>query len=167
MTTLAISAQSIDWTSKVREIVADHNGRPEALLDILHDIQGELNYLPPEAMRRVALEMGLPLSKVYGVATFYSMYSTKPRGKYVVRICESAPCHVMGAREVIAALEENAGAKVGETSPDGLFTLEFTSCLGVCGVAPAVMVNDQVHGNLTPESAAAVLDEYRSRERGE
>lgn len=163
---MAIPAQSIDWTSKVKEIVEKYGRRPDALLSILHDLQAELNYLPQEALRRVALELGLPLSKVYGVTTFYSMYSIKPRGKYIIRVCESAPCHVMGAQDVIHALEENLGIKMGETTEDGLFTLEYTSCLGVCGVAPAVMINDRVHGNLTPELVAQILAEYKAAEGG-
>jgi NADH:ubiquinone oxidoreductase subunit E len=95
------------------------------------------------------------------VATFYSLLYTKPKGKYTVRVCESAPCHVQGAQEVVDTLVRELGVSFGETTPDGLFTLEKVSCLGVCGVAPAVMIDDRVYGNLTPETVAAVLQEYR------
>ena len=106
--------------------------------------------------------MNIPLSRVYGVATFYSMFSVRPRGKYIIRICERLPCHIVGAREVIQAFEEALGIRVGETTENGKSTLEYTSCLGVCGVAPAVMINDRVYGNLTPakvEEIPASLDE--------
>lgn len=153
----------IDWKQKVAEIAAKSGRREDALLSILHELQAELNYLPEEALREVALALDIPLARVYGFVTFYSMYSVKPRGKYIIRICESAPCHVRGAKAVIAAMEETLGIKVGETTKDGLFTLEFTSCLGVCGVAPAVMINDTVHGNLTPEAVKELLAAYRER----
>lgn len=159
-------AQTIDWKEKAGEVVAKYGARSDALLLILHELQAETNYLPEEALREVALALDIPLAKVYGVVTFYSMYSVKPRGKYVIRICESAPCHIMGAQDVIAAMEEALGIKMGETTKDGLFTLEFTSCLGVCGVAPAVMINDTVHGNLTPEAVKAILAEYREKQGG-
>ena len=164
---MAMSAQSIDWKSEVKEIVERHGGKPEYLLDILHEVQAKVNYLPQEALLEVARELDIPLSKVHGVATFYSMYSIQPRGQFIIRVCESAPCHVMGCDAVIAALESAAGARMGETTSDGLFTLEYTSCIGVCGVAPAIMINDRVYGNLTPESVVEIIAEYRARERGE
>lgn len=152
--------QAID-IARVDKIVAKHAGREGALLPTLREVQGFLGYLPQEALERVALGLGLSLSRVYGVATFYSLFYTKPKGQYVIRVCESAPCHVKGAQEVIDALVRELGISFGETTPDGRFTLETVSCLGVCGVAPAVMVNDRVYGNLTPETVVAVLQEYR------
>ena len=103
----------------------------------------------------------MPLSKVYGVATFYTLFSTKPKGKHIIRICENAPCHVLGATAVIEAFEEELGISMGGTTHDGEFTLEHTSCLGVCGVAPTVMIDDTVYGNLTPERVPLILREYR------
>ncbi|HCJ10264.1 MAG TPA: NADH-quinone oxidoreductase subunit NuoE [Clostridiales bacterium] len=146
---------------RVDEIVARHKGREGALLPVLREVQDAVGYLPQEALERVALGLGLSLSQVYGVATFYSLLYTKPKGKYTVRVCESAPCHVQGAQEVIDTLVRELGISFGETTPDGLFTLEKVSCLGVCGVAPAVMIGDRVYGNLTPETVVAVLQEYR------
>jgi len=152
--------QAID-VDRVDKIVARHASREGALLPVLKEVQDLVGYLPEEALKRVALGLGLSLSRVYGVATFYSLFYTTPKGKYVVRVCESAPCHVQGAPEVIAAIERELGVPFGETTPDGRFTLEMVSCLGVCGVAPAVMVEDRVYGNLTPETVIAVLQEYR------
>jgi NADH-quinone oxidoreductase subunit E len=126
----------------------------------LHDVQADNNSLSEAELLQVARTMDIPLSRVYGVATFYSMYSVRPRGKYVIRICESAPCHITGAQAVIRAFEQALGIRMGETTKDRKFTLEYTSCLGVCGVAPAVMINDQVYGNLTPSKVQEVLANY-------
>ncbi len=145
----------------IDRIVARHAGREGALLPALRDVQDLVGYLPEEVMKRIALGLGLPLSRVYGVATFYSLFYTRPKGQFVIRVCESAPCHVQGAQAVVDAIVDELGVSFGETTPDGRFTLELVSCLGVCGVAPAVMVGDRVYGNLTPETALAVLQEYR------
>jgi NADH-quinone oxidoreductase E subunit len=141
-------------------IVAAHAGHEGALLPVLREVQEVVGYLPEWALKRVALGLGLSLSRVYGVATFYSLFTTKPKGQYVIRVCESAPCHVQGAQEVINALMRELGVGFGETTPDGRFTLEAVSCLGTCGVAPAVMIGDRVYGNLTPETVLTVLEEY-------
>jgi len=146
---------------RIDEIVSRHKGREGALLPVLREVQDFVGYLPREALERVALGLGLSLSKVYGVATFYTLFYTEPKGRHVIRVCESAPCHVQGAREVVEALQKELGVSFGETTPDGRFTLELVSCLGVCGVAPAIMVDDRVYGNLTPETVVAVLQEYR------
>jgi NADH:ubiquinone oxidoreductase subunit E len=135
--------------------------KPDAdnLLGILHDIQdaSEEHYLSDADLRAVADFLGLAYSFVYGVATFYTMYSLKPRGRHLIRVCQSPPCHLLGATTVSRELIRLLGINFGETSADKLFTLEMSSCLGVCGVAPAMMVNDQVYGNLTPELIAEVI----------
>lgn len=146
--------------AEVNEILCKHKNREGALIDVLHEIQELFGYLPEQAMKQVAEGLSLPLSKVYGVATFYSLFTLEPKGKYVIRLCESAPCHIRGAGEVLSAIEEELNIKPGETTQDGKFTLEFTSCLGVCGVAPAIMIGDQVYGNLTPEKVKEVLRSF-------
>jgi len=158
---MAKKAKSTVDLSQVDKIVKKHAKREGALLPVLREVQDAIGYLPEEAVKRIALGLGLSPGRVYGVATFYTLFYTKPKGQYVIRVCESAPCHVQGAREVIEALERELGVSVGETTPDGRFTLEAVSCLGVCGVAPAVMIENRVYGNLTPETVVAVLDEYR------
>ena len=106
----------------------------------------------------------MPLSKVMGVATFYSMYSLKPRGKFIIRVCESAPCHVVGALNVVNEFINLLGLeKVGETTKDKLFTVETSACLGVCGVAPACMINDVVYGNLTKDKIKQIVDDLRAK----
>jgi len=101
------------------------------------------------------------VSYVEGVASFYSMFSLKPSGRYVIRLCDSPPCHLVGSKSLLEYLEKKLKIKVGETTPDRLFTLELTSCLGVCAVAPAMMINDEVYGNLTFEKIDKILEEKR------
>ncbi|HHY46544.1 MAG TPA: NADH-quinone oxidoreductase subunit NuoE [Firmicutes bacterium] len=142
-------------------ILEKYRGRKDALIPALYDIQKVMNYLPESAAVKVAEALEVPVSKVYGVATFYTLFSVKPRGKHIIRVCESAPCHVLGAMNVVKELERELGIKVGETTKDGRFTLELTSCLGTCGVAPAIMIDDVVYGNLTADKIPHILSEYR------
>lgn len=146
--------------SIVKEVLL---GYPEDkyLLGILKDVQTRLGYLSDQAIIEVARETELPASKVYGVATFYSLFSTKPKGEHVIRICESAPCYINGSRDILDVLEDELGISVGETTLDNKFTLEAVSCLGVCGVAPAMMIDDTVYGNLTRERIVEIISEYR------
>lgn len=146
---------------KIRQIADMQKNVPGALIPVLHEAQRLMdNHLSEEALKVIAAGLNIPLAKVYGVATFYSMFSLKPRGLHVIRMCESAPCHIKGAREVIDAFQKELGIKVGETTSDGKFTLEFSACLGICGVAPAVMINDDMYGNLTPEKVQEVISRY-------
>lgn len=135
----------------------------EYLLLILHELQrhNPRNCLEPEDLRLAAEYLRLPLAAVHETATFYTMFSLKPRGKHVIRLCDSPPCHLAGSWSLLSALERELGVGVGETTPDGLFTLELSSCLGVCGVAPAMMIDDEVYGNLTEERLREILDSYR------
>ena len=146
---------------QVEKIIERHGRDSGRLIPILQETQKELGYLPEEAMLQIAEALNIPVGKVFGVATFYTLFATAPKGRYIVRICESAPCHIRGAEEIVAALEEELAIGPGQTTPDGLFTLEHTSCLGVCGVAPAIMINDEVYGNLTPEKVREIINQYR------
>jgi NADH:ubiquinone oxidoreductase subunit E len=139
----------------------------DQLLAILHELQraNPQNYLTGEDLRLVADYLSLPLSAVHDAVTFYSMFSLVPRGRHIIRVCNSPPCHLAGSWSLISALKEELGVDVGGTTPDGLFTLELTSCLGVCGVAPAMMIDDEVYGNLTPEKLREVLVSFREEER--
>lgn len=145
-----------------------HNYEPSAenLLYILHDIQDyePQQYLSEQAIREVSEYLQIPSSQIYSVATFYSLYSIEPRGKYVIRVCESPPCHLMGAISLIDELCSLLEIEVGETTSDGLFTLETTSCLGVCGVAPAIMINKDLYGNLTPKKLHGIIKNYKKQE---
>lgn len=135
----------------------------DMLINTLHKVQDYFgNYIPIEAAEIVAEELAVPKSKVYEVLTFYTMFSTKPRGKYVIRVCVNLPCHVTGGREVVQTLQEILGIKFGETTKDGFFTLETTSCLGLCGVAPVIMINDQYYGDLSPKKVRELIENLRN-----
>jgi len=145
------------------EIIKSFPPTQDNILDILHALQNSnpYNYLTPEDILLCSQYLKLPYSYVEGIATFYSMFSLKPRGRFVIRLCDSPPCHLMGSESLLDFLREKLGIDVGETTRDRVFTLELTSCLGVCAVAPAMMINDEVYGNLTPEKVEKILEEKR------
>ena len=153
--------------AKVKEIIKKHGNKRENLLQILHDIQNQSyqNYISEENIKTLSEEMKMPVSDIKGTASFYSMYSFIPRGKYIIRICESPPCHILGAQTIFDAVEKKLGIKEGETTKDGLFTLEATSCLGICGVAPAMMINDEAYGNLDEKKINDILEQIQEKER--
>lgn len=136
----------------------------DMLINALHQIQNRFgNYIPVEAAKIVAEELNVPESKVYEVLTFYTMFSTKPRGKYIIRVCVNLPCHVTGGRQIVETLKEVLGIDFDQTTKDGLFTLERTSCLGLCGVAPVIMVNDEYYGDLTPKKVKEIIENLKAR----
>jgi len=125
--------------------------------------ENKYNYITEEKLKLIAEKAGLSYSEVYGVATFYSLFSLKQRGEYVIRVCDSGPCHLMGSKSIFEVLGEELNIKVGKTTPDGKFTLEETSCLGICDEAPAMMVNEEVYGNLTPQKIKEILKRLGER----
>ncbi len=133
------------------------------ILYILHDLQDNnpQNYLHKDDIRACADYLKVPYSYVHSVASFYTMFSLKPRGRNIIRLCDSPPCQLMGAQSLLDYLKKSLKIEVGETTEDGAFTLELTSCLGVCGVAPAMMLNEEMFGNLTPEKVNAILEKRR------
>jgi NADH:ubiquinone oxidoreductase subunit E len=145
---------------KIVNTYKDVRGGVIPALHALQELYG--NYLPEEAVRRLAEGLRLPVNQVFGVATFYTMFSVKPRGENIIRVCESPPCHLLNSVNIVEILEDELGIKVGETTPDRAFTLELTSCLGVCAVAPAMMVNGEVYGNLTRDKIPEILNRYRT-----
>jgi NADH-quinone oxidoreductase subunit E len=144
----------------VTRAVAEHGDTPAALIPILGDVNRELGHLSPEALAAVSGALRSPRSQVHAVATFYSLLSTQPRGRHVVQFCENAPCHVAGGRQVWQALRQALQLEPGQTSADGRWTLLNTSCIGTCGVGPVIVIDEDVHGNLTPERLPAVLERY-------
>ena len=147
--------------AELARIIERHGRDAGKLIPILQETQRAYGYLSEQAMQQVAETLGVTVGKVFGVATFYSLFATAPKGKHIIRLCESAPCHIRGAEEICTALEEELGVSPGQTTADGLFTLEYTSCLGVCGVAPAMMVDEVVYGNLTVAKVREIIGDYR------
>ncbi len=152
----------------VRAIVEKHGNDREHLLSILHDIQDASpdHSLHPDALAELESVMDIPLSELVGTASFYTLFSLKPRGRHVIRLCESPPCYIAGEENILAALEGKLGVTLGETTPDGLFTLEPTSCLGACGVAPVMMVDNEMYGRLTEAKAVEIVERIAQREAG-
>lgn len=145
---------------RITTILKEFEPEKGNLISILHRIQDEemFNYIPDEAVEAVADYVGITASEVYGVISFYSMFSTEPRGKHVIRVCTSAPCYVMGSTTVIDSLKELLGIDISETTEDALFTLELSSCLGMCDVAPAMMINNEVYGDLTEKKIKKIIE---------
>ena len=137
------------------------------LIRVLHKVQGHYGYLGPDQMDAVAQLLQVPTSRVTGVATFYHFFRLEPRGKYMISVCLGTACYVKGAERIADRLQEELGVHFGETTKDKLFSLEATRCLGTCGLAPVVMIDDQVHGKLTPNLLPALLDTYREKARKE
>jgi len=146
---------------KVSKLTNCYGNRPENLIQILREIHKKQNYITTEQLEEVSQNLNIPISKVYGATTFYTLLSTKPKGKYVLRICSSTPCHMAGSEDLLRYLKDKLKIQEGETSADGLFTLELTSCLGVCAVAPAIMVNDKVYGNLDTKRLDEIIDKCK------
>jgi NADH:ubiquinone oxidoreductase subunit E len=148
---------------KVDAVLEKFNNSKQNLIQIMLKLQGlsGKNYLPKEWIEYVAKALDMPLSKVYGVITFYAMFATEPRGKHIIEVCKSGPCHVTGSVNLVRMLEEELGIKPGETTPDGLFTLERSSCFGACDISPAIKIGENVYGNLTPDSLKTLIKAYR------
>jgi NADH:ubiquinone oxidoreductase subunit F (NADH-binding)/NADH:ubiquinone oxidoreductase subunit E len=152
-----------EQVKSIKEVCQQLNKVKGKVLPILHAVQNICgNWLPLEALQLVAKELDIPYGYLYGVMTFYSMYAVTPRGKFIIRMCESAPCHVNGAENILETLKEELAIQVGETTSDGLFTLEHTACLGTCEVSPAMQINEVVFGNLTSAKVKEVLENYRA-----
>ena len=158
MTTSVQSTQDVKFL--VKETVDRHGGTRESLVPILTDLNRELGYLPSEVLAELSWSLKVPRSQLLSVASFYEMLSTEPRGRHVIQFCESAPCHVVGGREVWQMLQDELGLESGETSDDSKWTLLTSSCLGICGVGPVLIIDDDIYGNVVAERVPDILARY-------
>lgn len=150
---------------KINAILDKYNKRPEYLIAILQEIQDEYRYLPEEVLTYVATALGVAPAQVYGVATFYSQFSLEPKGKYVIQVCDGTACHVRGSNPILRTIRQELGlSDTKRTTDDLMFTLETVSCLGACGLAPVVVVNDKVYGQMTPERVEDLLERLQTGE---
>ena len=147
--------------SKLTEIIEKYGNDTHAIVAILQDIQEEFNYLPKDALKRVAKELSIPLSRILSVATFYKAFSLEPKGKYGINVCLGTACHVRGGARVMDKLERELGINRGETTEDLNFSLDEVRCLGCCGLAPVMMVGKDVHGKLSESKVAPIINQYR------
>ncbi len=148
----------------IADVLAEYGGSPTNLITILQKAQDIYGYLPKDVMYHIAEKIGVTPAEIVGVATFYSQFRLTPIGKYLIMSCQGTACHVNGSERVSAAISEYLGIGNGETTDDGLFTLENVACLGCCSLAPVIMINGEAYGNLTPDSAVAVLKEIKAKE---
>lgn len=133
-----------------------------AVIPVLQKAQAIYGYLPKPVIEAIACGLNIPVSEVFGVVTFYAQFHLKPRGKNIIRTCQGTACHVRGAKFILEALTKALGIQPGQTTEDLNFTLETVACIGACGLAPVIMVNDDTHGRLTPDAIPAILDRYRA-----
>ena len=151
---------------KLLEVIEQNKEIPGALLPVLHEAQEIYGYLPIEVQQMVADGLGVSLSEVYGVATFYSRFSLTPKGKHQISVCLGTACYVKGSDKVLEEVEKMLGIKSGECTPDGLFSIESCRCVGACGLAPVMMIDEEVYGKLTPAEVHKILADYMAREGG-
>ncbi|HEY3345504.1 MAG TPA: NADH-quinone oxidoreductase subunit NuoE [Anaerolineaceae bacterium] len=152
--------QAAEVHSVVEAVIEEHGASREEIIPILNAVNDAIGYVPASAMEQISRRLRVPRSQLFSVATFYQMLSTTPRGKHVVQFCESAPCHVVGGRQVWESLLDTLHLEPGATSPDGKWTLITTSCLGVCGVGPVILIDGDVYGNVTPDQIPGILARY-------
>lgn len=156
------------YYDKTDEIIGLHGTDQSCLIPIIQDIQSEYRYLPPELLIYVAQKLNIPEAKAYSVATFYENFSFEPKGKYIVKVCDGTACHVRKSVSILDRLYKELGlSEKKATTDDMLFTLETVSCLGACGLAPVLTVNDKVYPAMTPDNAALLIQELRQKEDGE
>ena len=156
-------------TSKLDKIIESYDSNKSNLIAILQKVQEVYRYLPEEALTYIGTKMeGLSPATVYGVATFYAQFSLEPKGKYEIKVCDGTACHVRGSMPVLNAIKARLNLTDGQlTTRDGLFSLETVSCLGACGLAPVVTINDEVYGRLTPDEVDKILEKYESIDESE
>jgi len=144
----------------IQTLVEEQGCGKAEIISILHKVNNILGYISDDAIIELSERMNIPTSHIYSVATFYRMLSTEPRGRHVIQFCESAPCHVAGGRLVWQRLTEELGLEKGETSQDSKWTLLTTSCLGICGVGPVMVIDNDIYGNVTPDQVTEILSNY-------
>jgi len=145
---------------KLRQVIEKYKGQPGAAMPVLQEAQEIFGYLPEEVQVIIANGLDLPLSEIYGVSSFYAQFTLNPKGKYRISICLGTACYVKGAAGILEAVEKHLNIRNGGITPDGKFSLDCCRCIGACGLAPVMMINDEVYGNLTPEKVVEILNSY-------
>lgn len=147
-------------TAATQEILQTFEAKRENLLAILHAVNDTAGYIDQEAMQEIADFLNISPTEVYGTTTFYSFFNVREKGRYIIRLCRSVSCHLAGNEDIVKALEVELGIKMGETTTDKMFTLEYTNCMGMCDIGPSMLVNNNVHNHLTPAKAKKILHDY-------
>ncbi|MCF7936483.1 MAG: NADH-quinone oxidoreductase subunit NuoE [Synergistales bacterium] len=153
--------QVVDVAARTKEIVAPWKGKKGGVIPVLQEAQREFGYLPEEALATISNELKIPTAELYGVATFYSQFHLKPRGRHIIRVCRGTACHVRGSLKILDKIKEMYHVEENDTTEDLRFTLEPVACIGACGLAPCMMVDDDTHGRLTPDKVGEILEQYQ------
>ena len=162
MEKICLSQRSID---EIKNVCRKYGNDTGELITILHGVQDTLGYLPKEVQELIALELGISAARVYGVVSFYSFFTMKPKGKYPISVCMGTACYVRGGEKVLDEFRRQLGIEVGGTTPDGLFSLDSLRCVGACGLAPVVMIGPRVYGRLKVTDVKGILDEIQALEK--
>lgn len=149
---------------KLLEVIEEHKDVRGALITILHETQEIYGYLPERAQKIISEKLNISMAEIYGVITFYTRFSLKPKGKYTLELCMGTACYVKGSGKILEKLEENLGIAVGNSTDDGLFSLETCRCVGACGLAPVLVVGGKVYGRVKPEEVGGIIEDYRKKE---
>ena len=158
MAVIKLSEAKINF---IKDVCKSYGNQPGEVINVLHKVQGEYGYLPAEVQELVAKELGIPVSRVYGIVSFYSFFTMTPKGEHPISVCLGTACYVRGAEKVLDELKRQLGINVGEVTPDGKFSLTCLRCVGACGLAPVIEVGEKVYGRMTPDRVKDVLAEYK------
>jgi len=158
MAVIKLSEAKINF---IKDVCKSFGNKPGEVINVLHKVQGEYGYLPAEVQELVAKELGIPVSRVYGIVSFYSFFTMTPKGEHPISVCLGTACYVRGAEKVLDELKRQLGIGVGEVTPDGKFSLNCLRCVGACGLAPVIEVGEKVYGRMTPDRVKDVLAEYK------
>ena len=158
MAVIKLSEAKINF---IKDVCKSFGNKPGEVINVLHKVQGEDGYLPAEVQELVAKELGIPVSRVYGIVSFYSFFTMTPKGEHPISVCLGTACYVRGAEKVLDELKRQLGINVGEVTPDGKFSLTCLRCVGACGLAPVIEVGEKVYGRMTPDRVKDVLAEYK------
>ena len=145
----------------IKDVCKSFGNKPGEVINVLHKVQGEFGYLPAEVQELVAKELDIPVSRVYGIVSFYSFFTMTPKGEHPISVCLGTACYVRGAEKVLDELKRQLGINVGEVTPDGKFSLTCLRCVGACGLGPVIEVGEKVYGRMTPDRVKDVLAEYK------
>jgi len=146
---------------ELKKFIEENKTTPGPLIQVLHKAQSIFGYLPAEVQKFISFQLNVPLSEIYGVVTFYNFFRTEPIGDHVINVCTGTACHVKGANDLINVLKKELGVEVGGTTKDGMFTLSTARCFGACGLAPVMVIDEEVYGRLSPQKALNILNEFK------
>lgn len=158
MTAIKLSDKTIE---QIKATCAQFENKESELINVLHQVQSKLGYLPAEVQELIARELNMSVAKVYGVVTFYSFFTMLPQGQFPVSVCMGTACYVRGAEKVLLEFKRQLGIEVGQTSADGKFSLSCLRCVGACGLAPVVLVGEKVYGRVSPQQVSKIIAEYQ------